>query len=450
MEIRKHVGQLSAYLHEQVSIAPLASLRVLFGFAMLVSCIRFLALGWVHEQYVEPKVHFTYLGFEWVVVPGELGMYLVFGVMSLAAIGVMIGAWYRIASVVFFILFTYVELLDKTYYLNHYYFVSIAAMLFAVLPAHRWWSVDARRTPSIALTTVPRWMIGAFKLQLGIVYFYAGIAKITPHWLIDAMPLRIWLPANDSVPLIGWLFAISWIPWVFAWAGLVYDCTVPFFLLWKRTRIWAYLAVVGFHTTTGVLFQIGVFPVVMILATLVFFSAGAHQKALEAVLPFLRTASSTNTPWTSRLAPLLRTLLVVHFAIQVLVPFRYVLYPGNLYWTEEGYRFSWRVMLVEKAGTATFTVYDPDTGRPGFVNNRDWLNSHQEKQMSFQPDMILQFAHILRDHYTTPDGRVPRVTADVWVTMNGEASRRLVDQECNLAAEHVGFHRYTWVLPWND
>jgi hypothetical protein len=35
-------------------------------------------------------------------------------------------------------------------------------------------------------------------------------------------------------------------------------------------------------------------------------------------------------------------------AFQLLFPFRYLCYPNELFWTEEGFRFSWRVMLMEK------------------------------------------------------------------------------------------------------
>ncbi|MDV7400521.1 HTTM domain-containing protein, partial [Arthrospira platensis SPKY1] len=91
--------------------------------------------------------------------------------------------------------------------------------------------------------------------------------------------------------------------------------------------------------------------------------------------------------------------MIAYLGFQLLFPWRYVLYPGNLFWTEEGYRFSWRVMLMEKAGTATFYVKDTRSGREGVVDNREFLNPHQEKQMAMQPDMILQFAHFLGRHY---------------------------------------------------
>src|SRR5690606_5724759 len=85
--------------------------------------------------------------------------------------------------------------------------------------------------------------------------------------------------------------------------------------------------------------------------------------------------------------------LTIYFLVQITFPFRYLAYPGKLFWTEEGYRFSWRVMLMEKAGYAIFHITDPESGRSWEANNYDFLTPNQEKMMATQPDMILQFAH---------------------------------------------------------
>jgi hypothetical protein len=401
---------------------------------MLASCIRFIMLGWIDAQYVDPVMHFPYWGFEWVVSLGSPGMYWLFGVMTLSALGIALGAFYRVSAVVFALCFTYVELIDKTYYLNHYYFVSLAAFLFCVVPANAAFSIDAWRRPDRRRDVVPRWTLDIFKLQIGIVYVYAGIAKITTAWLIDAMPLRIWLPAHTDMPVLGPLFGHPWTPWVFAWAGMLYDLTVPFFLLHRRTRPWAYAAVVGFHVVTGLLFQIGVFPIVMIGMTLVFFA--------DTTSPRMQTPPTAKAPHR-----VIRWALALYVIIQILVPWRFLLYPGELFWTEEGYRFSWRVMLMEKAGTALFAVEDRSTGRRGYVDNRMFLNEHQEKQMAMQPDMVLQFAHYLHRHYEALGMVDPKVTAEVWVTLNGAPSALLVDPTRDLSREALGFHRYDWILP---
>lgn len=455
------MNNLRAYITQQVPIAPLATFRVLFGFMMFVGVVRLVAKGWVREFYIDPVVYFPFYGFEWVKPPGETGIWIIVFLMALGALGVMLGLYYRLSAAIFFLAFTYVELIDKTYYLNHYYFVSLVSLAMVFLPAHRYFSLDASRNPLIVRSHIPRWHIGIIKLQLAFVYFFAGIAKLNPAWLFDAMPLKIWLQGQTDLPLIGPLFDLPWIPYLFSWFGAFYDLTIVLFLLMPRTRWWAYAAVIVFHALTGMLFNIGMFPVIMILATLIYFSPQFHEQLIQ----FIRKIGRASTAATEYL-PLKQGktagnaglyLTAAFFAIQVLLVFRFVLYPGNLYWTEQGYRFSWRVMLVEKAGTAFFFVTDSETGGRIEVNNRDFLTITQEKQMSFQPDMILQYAHFLRDHFKNKEIVVrgdtliikePIVTAEVYVRLNNSGSRLLIDPEVDLARIEDSFRHKHWILPY--
>jgi hypothetical protein len=417
---------------------------------MAVSTIRFLALGWVADHYIEPVFHFKYFGFEWVEVVSPAALYAIHGVMIVAALAVMLGWYYRVAAVVLFLGFTYTELIDIVYYLNHYYFVSIVLFMLIFTPAHRYFSLDVRRKPSIKTAYVPRFWKLIFQSMLAIVYIYAGLAKINHAWLIEALPLKIWLPASDAIPLIGPLFSWSAAPWIFSWIGMLYECTIVFFLLWSKTRPWAYIMVIVFHVLTGILFQIGVFPLVMIAATLIFFSEGWHQKLLQIIGKMLRVNRNTEPETTAGFTPVSRPVLavaIVFFAFQLLFPWRYILYPGNIFWTEEGYRFSWRVMLMEKAGTATFYVKDGSTGREGVVVNSEFLNPHQEKQMAMQPDLILQFAHFLARHYESSGVKDPAVRAEVYVTLNAKPSQLLIDPNRDLTKIRDGWKTKDWIMP---
>ncbi len=418
---------------------------------MLASILRFIAKGWVTDLYVSPKVYFPYYGFEWVQPLGEAGMYAIFWLMALAALGLMLGLFYRISSLLFFLSFTYVELIDKTNYLNHYYFVSIVALLLVLVPAHRHFSLDVLRKPASWVSHVPRWVILIFQLQLGLVYFFAGLAKLNPDWLLEAMPLRYWLPAHTHLPVIGPLLDKTWVAYLFCWFGAFYDLTIPFFLAWRKSRILAYVTVIVFHVMTAVLFQIGMFPYIMIVSTLIFFSGDFHRKLLNA----LRSLVNIPVPASTKFAnitnqPLLLNILAIYFVLQVLIPWRFVLYPGQLFWTEQGYRFSWRVMLMEKAGTAFFYVQNPGTGQETEINNRDYLTVNQEKMMATQPDMILQFAHILKQDFAQRGIPDAGVRAEIYVTMNGRGSRLFIDPSVNLAAEKESLMPKSWILPLEE
>ncbi len=255
MVTKRNLGQrFRVFIEEPVSIAPLAVFRILFGLMMLASTLRFTLNGWIYKLYIKPVFYFSYYGFEWVKPLGDPGMYILFFVMGLSAFFLAIGLFYRTAAVIFFITFTYIELIDKTNYLNHYYFVSIIAFLLIFIPAGSYFSLDAIRNPQKRITHLPRLFALIIQLQLGIVYFYAGLAKLNEDWLFNAMPLRIWLPAHTDLPLIGTFLDKTWIAYLFSWFGALYDLTIPFFLLYKRTRRGAFFCVVAFHLMTFFLF----------------------------------------------------------------------------------------------------------------------------------------------------------------------------------------------------
>src|SRR6056297_1270006 len=271
---------LNKYIKTPVEAAPLAVFRILFGVMMLFSIIRFWSYGWIDKLYVQPNYFFSYYGFEWIKPIGEY-TYLIFGICALAAICVAIGYKYVTAITVFFLSFTYIELMDKTTYLNHYYLISLLSFIMIFLPANAYFSVDAARNPKKAYHRIPAWTINCIKLLLGIVYFYAGLAKINSDWLFEAMPLKIWLPSKYDLPLLGDLMQQEWVHYAFSWSGMLYDLFIPFLLLLKRTRFVAFLMVIVFHVLTRVLFPIGMFPFIMIVSALIFFSPKIHHGILN-------------------------------------------------------------------------------------------------------------------------------------------------------------------------
>lgn len=436
-------------LNRDVSIAPLITVRLLFGMMMFAGTVRFMHNGWVEQLYVQPRYFFHYYGFEWISPLSADGMWYVFVCMALLAVFIAAGFLYRISSLLFFLAFTYVELIDVTNYLNHYYFISIFSLLMALLPAHRRFSVDALLWPSIERSCIPFWVIGALRLQLGIVYFFAGIAKLNYDWLFRAEPLTTWFVPFREWPVVGRLFSFKLTAFVFSWAGAIYDLCIPFLLLSRKTLPFAYLAVVGFHLITWLMFPIGMFPWVMIVLTWVFFPIPFHEKLiskLESI--FSERRNTTDSIWRPDLLKPLAIVLALHFSVQLVLPFRYLMYPGNLFWTEQGFRFSWRVMLMEKAGSAQFYVSDPETGREWDIHNPHYLTPVQEKQMSTQPDLILQYAQILENEFRSIGVSDPVVTADIFVALNGRRGKRYVDNTTDLSELEDGWSHKHWILEY--
>jgi vitamin K-dependent gamma-carboxylase len=411
--------RLREQLARPVDPAGVAFVRFAFGSVLAFSAIRFWAKGWIDELYLEPSYHFAYPGFEWVSAHPPWGLHAHFAVMVIAALLFAFGIAYRASALVLFLTFTWVELIDQSYYLNHYYLVSLVLALACVLPLHR------RDTVPLAAPLLLR-------AQLAIVYFYAGVAKLDADWLLRAEPLRTWLFAHSDVPVIGPLLQPAWVAFALAWAGALFDLSIALLLCLPKARLPAYLAVVGFHVATGLLFPIGVFPLVMIALTTVFFPHDWPRTLLErfgrprAARRTITAAPPLSTPVT--------VALTLYLALQALIPLRHFAYPGAVNWTEEGFRFAWRVMLIEKTGHVELRVVDRATGQRFTIDPRAELSPRQVAIMSTQPAMIVQYARHVADRFTQRGHRDVAVYADAFGSLNGRRTQRLIDPDYDLAA----------------
>ncbi|MEM6318050.1 MAG: HTTM domain-containing protein [Bacteroidota bacterium] len=443
-------NQFHNWLHRRVSIAPLVVFRMMFGSLLLYSNYRTYEEGWISELYIDPIYHFGFVS--WLTPLRGDGMYIIFGLLCLFAIGIMLGFLYRISTIGYFLLFTYVELLDKTYYLNHYYLVSLLVFWLIWVPAHRWYSVDAQLFPKIKSATCSNWHISIFRLQLSFVYFFAGLAKVNPDWLFKAQPMATWLPGKYQLPLIGSFMKFKETAFLFSWAGCVYDLTIWLFLWIKQTRVLAYIGVLVFHIMTGILFpRIGMFPYIMIISTIIFFSSSFHEWILQMIgggFPKEGRPYSTVIP-IGKTSAIISKVIAGYIVIQLFLPLRHLAYDGNLFWHEQGYRFSWRVMLMEKNGQTAIIVRDPVKNRQREVRQSNYLTPFQAQQMKSQPDMLLQFARHVGDEFKRINGYAPEVYVKSRMWLNGRRSQPFTNDTLDVYALDDPM-RHGWILPMQE
>ena len=294
------------------------------------------------------------------------------------------GSFYRIAAVLFFLGFAHIFLVDMALYLNHFYLVVLVSFLLIFVPANRSCSMDAKLHPEIRSDTVPAWTLWLFLGQLSIVYFYAGLAKLNSDWL-QGEPMRMWLGRKTDFPIFGPLFGEEWVVYLLCYGGLLFDLFVVPLLLWRKTRLYAIGAAALFHMMNAYLFRIGIFPWFMLAATLLFLPpawlrpsnwhrapGGRGRKRKERTQAKHKGHEAIS--WRD-LEPRQRTtfvLLGVYLILQLVLPFRHFMYPGNVSWTEEGHVFSWHMMLRDKQATARFFLNQSCCGdhlgnRPGKI-----------------------------------------------------------------------------------
>ena len=448
---------LNTYLLKTTSPAPLVVFRVCFGLLMCVSLLNFWQNGWIESLYLEPKFHFTFHGFEWVK-PFGVYTYALFGLCGLASVFVALGFKYRVAIIIFFLSFTYIQFMDKTVYQSSSYLIMVLSFLMIFLPANASFSIDSLRARR-SYRTIPKWCVDSVKFMFFIVFFYSGFAKLNSDWLLRAMPLELWLSTSKNIPFIGpSLLQASWFHFTLSWSFMIFDLALPFLLLNKRTRFIAFVLLICKQLFTYILFPLGMLPLILIICAPIFFSSEWHQKALLILRAFLspiqrvfNVSSSLKMTKDYHFRTIIPLGIVsLFFVFQVLFPLRYMLYEGELFWTGEGYLFSWRTTLIEKSGTITFKIVNSETNKEFIVDNSDFLTKQQEQQMSIQPEFILEYAKFLGHHFEAVENASVKVYAESFMSLNGRPQAPFIDSEVDLFQEEETFKHKKWILPFQD
>ena len=347
--------------------------------------------SWAEIYWVEPALHFKYPGFGWVTAPPEpYTSLLVVGVLA-GGVSLALGLFTRASAALAAACFTWLFLIERTAYQNHYYLLVLVSWAAVCLPLGAAWSLDNLRLSRPA-RPVPRWAVWLVRFQVGLPYLYGGIAKLHPGWLSGEpmggmLRAKTWLaPLAPALPGGAWE---AWFPALtaaFTFGGLLFDLLVVPGLLWRRTRPLAYAAAVAFHLTNATLFRIGVFPWFMIAATLVFFAPDWPAKLLR-----LRSPLGGYAPPGPRVRRAILAALAVYAAVQATVPLRHHLYPGNVNWTEAGHPFSWHMMLRGKNSAVRLTAEFADgTALP--VDLRGYLTPGQAVKIGRDPDLVRRLA----------------------------------------------------------
>jgi vitamin K-dependent gamma-carboxylase len=397
----------------------------------------------------DPLFHFKYLGFGWVEALGGNGMHIVCWGMLVAAVGITIGLAYRFCATLFALGICYLFLIDQSKFMNHFYLMCLLSWVAVFLPAHRRFSLDGLLVPGTRMDVVPGWTLWILRFQMGVVYFYGGLAKLNPDWL-RGNPMRQWLSNRTDLPMMQTFFESTAAPYLFSYGGLIFDLLIVPALLWKRSRLLAFCVATLFHLTNSQLFTIGIFPWLAIGLTALFFDPSWPRVALAKITRQARTLPRevTGAPAAFALKSTTLAVLGIYAVLQLTLPFRHLLYPGYSSWTEEGHRFAWHMMLRSKQyAAASFFVIDPETEQRWALDPGAYLTDRQYLKMLGNPDMLAQFAHYIKQLMHEKGFTNAQVKAVIFCKLNGRPPALLVDPEVDLGSVKRSLLAANWILP---
>nr|WP_286178317.1 HTTM domain-containing protein [Rhodopirellula sp. JC639] len=434
-----------------VDASPLAVLRLILGVTFWFWATDYLADDRWQVLFVSPSLLFKYAGFEWVTLwPGD-GIWWHFHVARIAAIAFAIGFLTRINAAILAATMAYVLLVERQMYNNHDYLLACTAMLCCFLPCGRTLSLDRmlfRRSGGDRSMRLWQWWLVRF--QLGLPYVFGGIAKLDSDW-IAGQPAGLFVSSRVDTPWIGPLFTLPAAPYVMAWGGLLFDLMIVPALMWRKTRWIAIVAAMLFHLTNATIFQIGVFPWFMLATLFVFFPVSfvpnvlgrignGIGKAPDAVAA-VRSARHQPAPKLHRVAI---ALSVAYVVIQLLLPLRPWVLPGNPSWNERGQRFAWRMMLRHKDCLLWYKVQTADDYL--IVPAKIVMTPNQLMRAPRDPELVRQAAVKLQDLVASMGQPGCQVFALHLVSLNGRPAVPLVDPDVDLTRVARGWFEDDWVI----
>jgi len=461
IDLKRLFEKFSRKIPKPTDVASVVLFRFCFGMLMFWEISRYFYYGWVEDLFAKPQFHFQYEWFWWVIpLPGN-GMHILFAALGILSLMISFGIFYRLAAILFFLGYTYVFLIDKATYNNHFYLICLLSFVLFLAPLNKSWSLDVLRGSEKHTDSIPALWLWIFRFHMGIVYFFGGIAKFDHDWVSGDATRELLLAANRGT-IFQPVMEIVWVTNFYAWSGIIFDLLIPFLMLYKPIRKWAFLAAIFFHTNNYFVFQIGIFPILSILLTAMYFDPQFPRKLFpEFVKNWISTKYrkrllSLNIEFNEnygkhsnqKINPTLKLFLIFYVLIQLILPFRHLQYPGRTSWHEEGHYFAWRMMLRQKITRLKLNVIHPQTGEERYADPRDYLNSSQYKVFAGNPGMILQFVHHLDMLVQSNAGFDPKVTAEIKVSLNGREYIELVDPDLDLSEIPLYEPSYTWIRPF--
>lgn len=464
--------------------------RFLFGLILIGEIHEFYRDGWIQTFYVRAPMLTTYDLFPNLTALSAQGMESLFGILLLATFGITLGLFPRISSGIFFFGFGYSFLLQKARYLNHYYLVLLLAFLFMFLPSDRCFSVRSwfrtlnRETPPKPRTpgiypgqeaeaellevdperSVPMGAYLILRAQIGLVYLFAAVAKLHPDWMLGVTTSRMLWPHAD-LPWVGAYAHTEAAALFVAWGGILIDGFAFPLLSWGRTRGLMLFFLTCFHLSNSYLFNIGIFPWMMLATSFLFLDPDRWRVHRDRVLAPLgrlfpvaawvngarerRRLGVRPAPFSGQRSLAGRLAYGGFWAwvlVQCLIPLRALTFENPPEFTDVGHRFSWRMKLRARHGNAVVVALDKNTLKTYLILPQKFLPFWLSRKIQKDPDQLRQFCVYMKrilgeDGLFNVDLRVVAL-----MSLNGREPQHLVDPMVDFTqVERVRFGMAPWI-----
>jgi hypothetical protein len=238
----------------------------------------------------------------------------------------------------------------------------------------------------------------------------------------------------------------KWFYIAIAYLGILFDGLIVPMLLWKRTRTLAIVASLIFHLFNSVTLQIGIFPYFALSFAVFFYPPDQMRRVFFKKKPaFVVSEDYTRQVLQHSLSKGAVAVLSIFMIFQLLLPLRQHVVKGDILWTDEAHRLSWRMMLRSRGGYTNFIVKNKQTGERSFYPLETVLTTKQKARLN-TPDMIWQMSQYIKKEYEAK-GLEVSIFVDSWVSINGRKYSQFVNPEVDFTTVKWDYFKHAdWIL----
>lgn len=314
---------------------------------------------------------------------------------------------------------------------------------------------------------MPFWNYFLLKFQFFALYFIAGWKKLSSEWLYE------------------WQYSMTNLSdqWVFApfrmvigskltdllivhWFAAIFDLTIAFFLIYKKSRPIATLFASAFHLMNSCLFEIGMFPWVCLVELPLFYehkwpytlwrklkcSASSHETTTTTTAAKRMSCVNDRNVTTAKrtLRERFTTFLIlIYCCLQLFLPFSHFITMGFNNWVDGIYGYSFDMMMHNwRPSLISIKIVDNNNQNQHFIEPLAFTDSYRWTQY---PDMAFQYAKCIKENLQTDFHENPNsvlsstnfsIYFDIWCSLNGRIQQRIYDPKVDLGDAKVEWHPF--------
>ena len=426
----------------------------MFGVIILLQVFSFQKFDFINKGILEPKLLFKYDFFEWVKPLPANAMQTIPLLLIISAVLIIINKLRKVGMVIFLLTFSYLFVLEQSYYNNHFYLLILIgiALLF----------YNPQKDANAGISYIPYWLLFLLQFHIAQVYFYGGLVKLNPDWLIHMEPMKTLLAQSAKSAIIPSINNSTFALYVLTYGGVLFDLCIAFLLWNPRTFKIALIACAVFNMFNYLLFNfgsggdIGIFPFFMIGACVLFANPAFLRQKINDWFPSKQKGNAKNkkqhfVPDFNKTRNIMLPCLIIYCSFHLLFPFRHLLFAGNTSWTGKASKFAWRMKAHAKKADVRFYYALAPTDSLKLVQAGMVVNTMQIQHLYEDPNTILQLANFLGNDLKKSGYPNPVIKASINVRMNGREPQPLVDSTLNLLTlKHNKWGSEDWVLPLDD